>query len=605
MSQLTQIQIRRDTAANWTSANPILAQGEWGLEMDTGLQKTGDGATAWNALPYKTYEVNLYRFGAKCDGSTDDTNAVKAAIAYALSFTSPLVNNQSLIPIIIVPGMTKISPGQINIDRPANQTNNLIIRGAGVVGGFICPTAGIYFNTTLGTEQATNQIRFENITFSGLTGVSGTYVCAAAAFVRVQWLGCYFNYIQFANCPGTSGTSGFIQSHNFQNCLIRAAQGPWLTCTDLIDFTMQGCEFEGNIGQIITATGTVSSFRFDNNMAESNTSGILYFNILYDANLEGNYIEANGALFLLVAGPTFSCNAKSNHFYSSNNGEFTMNGPVYGFDGGGNFFSGTGRLYVTTCAIPKPIMRIADANVRSSFNGYVSGTTLTWTSNAPGWSSNITVGDYLYVANAPLGTTIISGSYPTFTLSNNCGTIGSSGSPVAMNTGNNNNIANLFPVNQLYGEQQTVMGRQTGTGYVGQDLENMAYARFFKTDARSFTTNSAVPFCTITFGAGNATASVKVTCAGVVTGSDTVSSASEWAITQHNTSAITITSLSQQIAGVAGVSIAQSGQVVTLSYTAANTSQTNYFNTAIEVQAVSTNVGGTAASSNTIAVTIL
>jgi hypothetical protein len=174
-----------------------------------------------------------------------------------------------------------------------------------------------------------------------------------------------------------------------------------------------------------------------------------------------------------------------------------------------------------------------------------------------------------------------------------------------MNTGNNNNIANLFPVNQLYGEQQTVMGRQTGTGYVGQDLENMAYARFFKTDARSFTTNSAVPFCTITFGAGNATASVKVTCAGVVTGSDTVSSASEWAITQHNTSAITITSLSQQIAGVAGVSIAQSGQVVTLSYTAANTSQTNYFNTAIEVQAVSTNVGGTAASSNTIAVTIL
>ena len=31
----SQIQIRRDTATNWTSANPILAQGEFGLEIDT------------------------------------------------------------------------------------------------------------------------------------------------------------------------------------------------------------------------------------------------------------------------------------------------------------------------------------------------------------------------------------------------------------------------------------------------------------------------------------------------------------------------------------------------------------------------------------------
>jgi hypothetical protein len=46
------IQIRRDTAANWTSADPTLAQGEMGYETDTGKLKFGDGSTAWSSLSY-------------------------------------------------------------------------------------------------------------------------------------------------------------------------------------------------------------------------------------------------------------------------------------------------------------------------------------------------------------------------------------------------------------------------------------------------------------------------------------------------------------------------------------------------------------------------
>jgi len=46
------IQIRRDTASNWTSANPILAQGELGAETDTSKIKIGDGSTAWSSLAY-------------------------------------------------------------------------------------------------------------------------------------------------------------------------------------------------------------------------------------------------------------------------------------------------------------------------------------------------------------------------------------------------------------------------------------------------------------------------------------------------------------------------------------------------------------------------
>ena len=46
------IQIRRDTAANWTSINPVLHQGEEGWEIDTGKWKRGDGTTAWTSLAY-------------------------------------------------------------------------------------------------------------------------------------------------------------------------------------------------------------------------------------------------------------------------------------------------------------------------------------------------------------------------------------------------------------------------------------------------------------------------------------------------------------------------------------------------------------------------
>lgn len=47
-----QIQERRDTAANWTSANPTLASGELGFETDTRKFKLGDGSTAWTSLAY-------------------------------------------------------------------------------------------------------------------------------------------------------------------------------------------------------------------------------------------------------------------------------------------------------------------------------------------------------------------------------------------------------------------------------------------------------------------------------------------------------------------------------------------------------------------------
>ena len=46
------IQLRHDYAANWTTSNPVLAQGEFGYELDSKRNKVGDGVTAWSALGY-------------------------------------------------------------------------------------------------------------------------------------------------------------------------------------------------------------------------------------------------------------------------------------------------------------------------------------------------------------------------------------------------------------------------------------------------------------------------------------------------------------------------------------------------------------------------
>ena len=47
-----QIQLRRGTASQWTSGNPILATGELGIETDTQKIKAGDGTTSWTSLGY-------------------------------------------------------------------------------------------------------------------------------------------------------------------------------------------------------------------------------------------------------------------------------------------------------------------------------------------------------------------------------------------------------------------------------------------------------------------------------------------------------------------------------------------------------------------------
>jgi hypothetical protein len=46
------IQMRRDTSTTWGTVNPVLYEGEFGVETDTLKIKVGNGTSTWNTLPY-------------------------------------------------------------------------------------------------------------------------------------------------------------------------------------------------------------------------------------------------------------------------------------------------------------------------------------------------------------------------------------------------------------------------------------------------------------------------------------------------------------------------------------------------------------------------
>jgi hypothetical protein len=78
----TKIQLRRDTSANWTSANPTLFSGEIGFETNTGKFKIGNGSSAWSALDYFLDSSDLSGYLTASSASTTYLTQASASTTY-------------------------------------------------------------------------------------------------------------------------------------------------------------------------------------------------------------------------------------------------------------------------------------------------------------------------------------------------------------------------------------------------------------------------------------------------------------------------------------------------------------------------------------------
>ena len=114
-----QLQFRRGTASEWTSANPILAEGELGLELDSNKFKLGNGITRWNSLLYTS------TFNVTKDISSDityPTFVTGVGVISAGISTSGLVYKQTL--------------GSLGIGT-TNPTSKLWVDGGGYFTGIV------------------------------------------------------------------------------------------------------------------------------------------------------------------------------------------------------------------------------------------------------------------------------------------------------------------------------------------------------------------------------------------------------------------------------------------------------------------------------------
>ena len=103
---MTQIKLRRDTSANFTSKNPVLGVGEPAYETDTKKLKIGDGTTAYTQLEY---------FSAGGGGSTN------------ISATLPLKIVDGVISLEVDGQTIQIVDGKLhaNLDELGNEVTDL------------------------------------------------------------------------------------------------------------------------------------------------------------------------------------------------------------------------------------------------------------------------------------------------------------------------------------------------------------------------------------------------------------------------------------------------------------------------------------------------
>jgi hypothetical protein len=192
MPVVTQIQVRRGTAAQWTSANPTLAAGEFGYETDTNKLKCGNGTSAWNSLAYISNDGDITGVTAGTGisgGGTSGTVTVSidTSVTADLSTAQTLTNKTLTAPVINL---------ALNAQTGTTYTFALTDNGKLVTASnSSAQTYSIPTNATtafpVGTQINIIQIGVGQVTIqaasSGTTTVSSTGATATAPKLRAQY----------------------------------------------------------------------------------------------------------------------------------------------------------------------------------------------------------------------------------------------------------------------------------------------------------------------------------------------------------------------------------------------------------------------------------
>ena len=199
------IQERKDTAANWTSANPVLLDGEYGLETDTKKRKLGDGVTAWTSLAY--YSDPLAEQVAnkgQANGYVPLNGSGQIAQQYLPSYVDDVLEFANLAAFPATGETGKIYVA-IDTGRQYRWSGSAYIQ---ITNGLIASTDNVPEGST--NKYSTNN-RVLNYVLTGLTAAASRVLPDAADSIITAW-GKVLKYLSdlgsaaFLNVGTTAGT---------------------------------------------------------------------------------------------------------------------------------------------------------------------------------------------------------------------------------------------------------------------------------------------------------------------------------------------------------------------------------------------------------------
>lgn len=178
-----QIKLRRSTAAQWTAGNPVLGEGEMGIEKDTSLFKVGDGTTFWNDLPYGGLQGETGVTGST--GLQGVRGSVYNTISTAFSPNPVLLSTISFTvesTLAYIPGnsvvVAEVDAYQNRFEGTVTAYNDLTgsmsVQIQSIVGSFPPPTAKTYNVNLDAIDGPTGSTGYTGVTGStGFTGETG------------------------------------------------------------------------------------------------------------------------------------------------------------------------------------------------------------------------------------------------------------------------------------------------------------------------------------------------------------------------------------------------------------------------------------------------
>lgn len=191
MAVVTQIQVRRGTAAEWTSTNPTLAAGEFGFETDTLKLKCGNGSTVWNSLAYTGNDGDITGVTAGTGISGGGTSGT-VTVSIDTSVTADLSTAQTLTNKTLTDAKINLGFDAETASYTAVLANNsqVVTMDNASANTFSIPTnASVAF--PIGTQITVLQIGAGQTTIqavtSGTTTIQSTGASAAAPKLRVRY----------------------------------------------------------------------------------------------------------------------------------------------------------------------------------------------------------------------------------------------------------------------------------------------------------------------------------------------------------------------------------------------------------------------------------